>query len=84
MASPVKSTHLTLSDHEESNSRTLRFRSLISCEGAELGHMLLLNINRKAYMESPMTSLDLIRSDLERSKSRSLKFSSSISREGAE
>ncbi len=49
-------SHLTLSDLARSNSRSLRFRSFISCEGAELGHKLLLNINRKAYMASPMTS----------------------------
>ena len=37
--------------------RSLRFRKLtcISRKGAELGHMLLLNSNRKPYMESPMT-----------------------------
>ncbi len=51
-------SHLTLSGLERSNSRSLIFRSLISCKGAELGHKLLLpvNINRKAYIESPMTS----------------------------
>ena len=46
-------------------SRSLRFRGLIFCEGAELGHKLLLNINRKAYMESPMTSSHMTLSDLE-------------------
>ncbi len=75
VANPVQS-HLTLSNLERSNSRSLRFRSLIhvSCKGAELGHMLLLNINSKAYKESPMTLSHLTLSDLERSKSRSLKF----------
>ncbi len=43
--------------------------------------MLLLNINRKAYMGSPMTLSHLMLSDLETSKSRSLKF---ISHKGAE
>ncbi len=38
-------SHLTLSDLKRSNSRSLIFWSLISCKGAELGHMLLLNIN---------------------------------------
>ncbi len=58
-------SHLTLSDRERSNSRSLQFRSLISCTGAELGRMLLLNFNRKAYKESPMTSSHLTLSDLE-------------------
>ena len=39
---------------------SLRFRSLIPCKGAELGHMLLLNINRKAYMGSPLKQLHVI------------------------
>ncbi len=34
-------------DLEKSTSRSLRFRRLISHKGAELGHTLLLNINRK-------------------------------------
>ncbi len=46
--------------------------------------MLLLNINRKAYMESPMTSSHITSSDLERSNSRPLTFQSLISRKGAE
>ena len=37
------------------NVKILRFWKLISCKGAEIGHMLLLNINRKPYMGSPMT-----------------------------
>ncbi len=48
-------SHLTLSDLERSNSRSLAFQSLISCKGAELGHMLLLNSDRISYKESPMT-----------------------------
>ncbi len=55
MGTPVTLSHLTLGESERLNSRSLRFRSLISCKGAELGHMLLLKINRKAYMASPMT-----------------------------
>ncbi len=33
-------SHLTLSDLERSNSRSLRFQSCVSYKGAELGHML--------------------------------------------
>ncbi len=43
--------HLALRDLESSKSRSLRFESLTSRKGADLGHMLLLkinlNINRK-------------------------------------
>ncbi len=53
-------------------------------KGPELSHMLLLNINRKAYMGSPMTLSHLTLSDLERSKSRALKFRKLLSRKGAE
>ncbi len=55
MESPMEASHLTLSDLERSKSRSLRFQSLISRKGAQLGPMLLLNINRKPYMGSPMT-----------------------------
>ena len=44
---------LTFSDLERSKSRSLRFQTLISRKGAELGPMLLLTINRKPYMASP-------------------------------
>ncbi len=74
MTSPMTSSHLTLSDLERSNSRSLIYQSLISCTGAELGPMLLLNINRKAYMGSQITSSHLTFSDLERSNSRSFTF----------
>ncbi len=72
IGSQMTLSHLTLSDLERSNPRSLiyTFQSLISCKGTELGHMLLLNINRKAYKESPMTSSRLTLSDLERSNSR--------------
>ncbi len=56
MESPMTPSHLTLSDLERSKSRSLRFRSLISCKGAELGHILLLHNNRKTYIVSLMTS----------------------------
>ena len=32
---------------------------IVFCKGAELGHMLLLNINRKVCMESPLVQLHL-------------------------
>ncbi len=73
-------SHLTLSALERLKSRSLGFRTLISCKGAELGHMLLLNINRKAYMGTPMTLSHLTLSDLERSISRLLRFQNRISR----
>ncbi len=83
MASPMTS-HLTLSDLERSNSRSLRIQSLISCKGAELGHMLLLNINRKAYMGSQMRLSHLTLSDLESLNSRSFTLQSLVSCKGAE
>ncbi len=63
----MTSSHMTLSDLKKSN-----FRNLISHKGAELGHILILNTNRKIY--SAITLSHLILSDIERSKSRSLKF----------
>ncbi len=54
MESPITLSHLTLGDLERSKSKSLRFQSLISCKGAELGRMLPLNINRKAFIESPL------------------------------
>ncbi len=42
--------YLTLNDRERSNSRSLKFRNLISRKGAELGHRLPLNVNWKPYM----------------------------------
>ncbi len=78
MPSPMAPLHLTLSDLERSKSMSLRFRSLISRKGVQLGPMLLLNINRKPYMESPMAPSHLTLSDLEMSKSRSLRFSVAV------
>ena len=66
MTSPMTASHLTLSDLERSNSRSFRFRSIISCKGTELGRKLLLNINRKAHMGSPKTQSHLTLSDLPR------------------
>ena len=70
----MTSSILTLSDLERSKSRSVGFQSLISRKGAELGHMLLLAINRKPCMASPMTPSHLTLSDPEWSKSRSLRF----------
>ncbi len=38
-------------------SRSLKFLSIISRKGAELGHMLQLDINWKAYLGSLMVCL---------------------------
>ena len=76
-------TNLTLSDLERSSLRRLRFQSLIYWKGDCLGHMLL-NINRKPYMESWTPLLHLNLSDPERSNSRSLRLQSLVSRKGAE
>ncbi len=84
MASPMTPSHLTLSDLERSKSRSLRFQSLISRKGAELGPVLLLSIYRKPYVASLLTPSLLTSSDLERSKSRSHRFHFCISRKGAE
>ena len=48
-------------------------RLFISREGAELGHMLLLNINRKPYMGNPIVRSHVTVCDLERSKLRPLR-----------
>ncbi len=59
MVGPATLSHLILNDLERSKSRSLRGYSdfeafYVSCKRAELDHMLLLNINRKAYMGSPL------------------------------
>ncbi len=77
MGRPMTLSHLTLSDLIQDRSD---FQPLLSCNGAELGHILLLNINRKACMGSSKTLSHLTLSDLE----RSLRFRSLISRKGAE
>ena len=59
MGNPKTLSHLTLRDIEVSKSRSLRFLSLISGKGAMLLHMLLFNINRKAYLGSPFVQLHL-------------------------
>ncbi len=55
MGSPTASLDLNLSYLERSKSRSPRFQSLKSRNGAKLGPMLLLTINRKAHMASTMT-----------------------------
>ena len=71
------------SDLERSKSMSFGFQTLLSHKEAELGAMLLLAINRKAYMASPMTSSLLTLSESERSKSRSLGFQSLAARKCA-
>ncbi len=63
-------TAFYLSELERSLSRSLRFQRLISRKAAELGHMLLLNTNRKSYVGSPIPLSHLTLSDLERAKLR--------------
>ncbi len=43
----------------KSKSKSLRFRNCISYNAEELGHMLLLNINRKVYIGSQLMQLHL-------------------------
>ncbi len=50
MGSPIAPTHLALSDLQRSKSRPFRFQSFISHNGAKLGSMLLLTINKKPCM----------------------------------
>ncbi len=64
MGSTMAPINLTLNDLERSNSRSPKFRRLISRKGAELGPMLLLNINRKSYMWSPISLSNLTLSAL--------------------
>ena len=59
------------------------FQVHISHTRCEIDMRLLLDINRKSYMESPNTPLDLTLSEIERSKSRSPRFQRLISRYGA-
>ena len=68
--------------HPDFRSRTPRVQSLIARKGAELGHKLLLILNRKPYIMSPITPSPLTLSDLQRSKSRSPRFRKLISRKG--
>ncbi len=70
MGSPMTLLHLTLRGLERSISRSLRFERLIPHKSAELGHMLLLNANRKSYTGSPIPPSYLTVSDLESSKLR--------------
>ncbi len=62
MGSPVTLSHLALSDIERSLSRSLKYQRFISRKAAELGHMLLLKINRKQWDELLSLSLTSARS----------------------
>ncbi len=65
---------ITFDLSERSMSKSLRFRRLISCKGAKVGHVLLLNTNRKSHIVSPNSIITLgleCPCALERSKSRS-------------
>ncbi len=57
--SPMTLSHLTLRDLGRSKSRSRRYRSIMSHKRAELGHMLLLEINRKVCMGGPFMQLHL-------------------------
>ena len=57
IGSPMVPWHLTLSDHERSNSGSLKFRSLLSRKGAELGRVLLLNVKVKTTYRKLNVSL---------------------------
>ena len=72
MGSPMAPSHVTLRDLERSESRSLRFQSLVCRKRTALGPMLLLIINRKPYAASPMTPAVLTLSVLKWSKSRSV------------
>ncbi len=52
MRNPSASLDLTLSDLVRSSSKSLRFGRLVFRKPDELGHMLLLTINRNHYGES--------------------------------
>ena len=54
MESPTAPLDLTLSDLDRSKTRSPKFQSRISRNGAKLGPMLLSTINRKPCMGSPM------------------------------
>ena len=58
MGSPLVLLHLTLVTLK-GQSRSLRFRKVISAKGAELGHVLLLNTNSKSHMGSPKAPSNL-------------------------
>ena len=70
---PLVQLHLTfvnLKGHCQGHSGI----KAISRKGAELGHVLLLDTNRKSHMESPTAPSHLTLGDLVRSKSRSLRL----------
>ncbi len=62
---------VTLKGHCQGHSD---FKGLISRKGAELGHVLLSDTNRKSNMESPTAPSYFTLGNLVRSKSRSLRL----------
>ena len=71
---PIGAIAFDFRELERSLSRSLRFQRLISHKGAELGHMLLLDTNRKTHMESPTAPSHFNLGELVSSKSRSLRL----------
>ncbi len=67
-------SHSSMSDLERSNTKSLRVRSLAPRKGAELGHIVLLNVNRNPYMGSPMAPRHLTLSYLASSSSMPPRF----------
>ncbi len=57
-----------LSGIESRMPKSLRFLKAYIPKGAKIGHMLLLNSNRKTYIGDPMTLSHLTLNDIERSK----------------
>ncbi len=56
MESPMTLSHMTLSDLERSNSRSLRFRSLISCKGAR-PYVTMKEVCRKLPLVPPIAGV---------------------------
>ncbi len=83
MESPTVRLALTLSGLERSKSLRF-FPAIISHKGTELGHMLLLDINRKSYVGSLNVLFDMTKSDLERLGSMLPVFQSLMSRKAIE
>ena len=84
MMSQMTPSYLTFSDIERLKSRTLRFRSLISCKGAEVGHVLLLKYKQESIYGESIDAITLDLSDLETLMPRLLAFQRLISRKGTD
>ncbi len=61
-------------DIEKTISMPLSFSRLISRKRAVLGHVVLLNTNRKSYMGIALLPSHLTLDDLDRPRPRSLRF----------